>query len=457
MEEEDNKMNKSRKLEMYSKGDEEGKMKDIFGNLRNLESLKTKTHLSTPTTHLSGITLVALVVTIVVLLILAGVTITALLGDDGIIKKAQNAADSTNSAVQNELTGMNSLTDKMNSVLNGMGGGGTTPGGDGTPQIPEGLEVGSEVTYTPTTREPYHWDAEYATSYATTSSDYTTYDINLNNTGDFKIADWKWKVLSIDEATGQVELIASAPTTGTVRLQGAQGYNNAVKLLNDACNSLYGDSTKGIEGRSVDIDDIEKYMTEEALTEAHQYTNGDGAQYGNQVSSAYTSDKKYPVIYAQEKKAVITKSDGNVNNEETGLDLSDSPQEFIERSEGTSTSSAIGAITTATSIQPYQTYWRGEADFMQTAFKKYKTGSSYYSLFMPSKTSTYYWVASRCVSTTWNDCYFSVRGVDAGRMRDYDMYGSNGTTYTDSRGLFPVITLSSELIEGNASSGFSIN
>ena len=34
-----------------------------------------------------GITLVALVVTIVVLLILAGVTITALLGDDGIIKR----------------------------------------------------------------------------------------------------------------------------------------------------------------------------------------------------------------------------------------------------------------------------------------------------------------------------------------------------------------------------------
>ena len=447
-------MNKSRKLEMYSKGDEEGKMKDIFGNLRNLESLKTKTHLSTPTTHLSGITLVALVVTIVVLLILAGVTITALLGDDGIIKKAQNAADSTNSAVQNELTGMNSLTDKMNSVLNGMGGGGTTPGGDGTPQIPEGLEVGSEVTYTPTTREPYHWDAEYATSYATTSSDYTTYDINLNNTGDFKIADWKWKVLSIDEATGQVELIASAPTTGTVRLQGAQGYNNAVKLLNDACNSLYGDSTKGIEGRSVDIDDIEKYMTEEALTEAHQYTNGDGAQYGNQVSSAYTSDKKYPVIYAQEKKAVITKSDGNVNNEETGLDLSDSPQEFIERSEGST--SYIGSITTATSIQPYQTYWRGEADFMQTAFKEYKTGSSYYSLFMPSGESTTYWMASRCVYTDSGNCVFCVSFLSSGSVIG-GMYFSDGSPNNYSCALFPVITLSSELIEGNASSGFSIN
>ena len=327
-------MNKSRKLEMYSKGDEEGKMKDIFGNLRNLESLKTKTHFSPPTTHISGITLVALVVTIVVLLILAGVTITALLGDDGIIKKAQNAADLMNNAIQSEQNEMNALLNELDEIIAGNGGGGDTPGGDETPQIPEGLEVGSEVTYTPTAREPYHWDAEYATSYETTSSDYTTYDINLNNTGDFKIADWKWKVLSIDEATGQVELIASAPTTGTVRLQGAQGYNNAVKLLNDACNSLYGDSTKGIEGRSVDIEDIEEYMTETALTEAHQY--GSTAQYGNQVSSAYTSDKKYPVIYAQEKLSVI-----NETKQETGLDLSEQTR-LIERSEGTSSTSSIG-------------------------------------------------------------------------------------------------------------------
>ena len=39
----------------------------------------------------SGITLVALVVTIIVLLILAGVTIVSLLGDDGIIMHLCNA------------------------------------------------------------------------------------------------------------------------------------------------------------------------------------------------------------------------------------------------------------------------------------------------------------------------------------------------------------------------------
>lgn len=43
-----------------------------------------------------GITLVALVVTIIVLLILAGVTIALVLGQDGIFSKAQTAASETN-------------------------------------------------------------------------------------------------------------------------------------------------------------------------------------------------------------------------------------------------------------------------------------------------------------------------------------------------------------------------
>ena len=43
-----------------------------------------------------GVTLIALVVTIIVLLILAGVTITAITGDNGIIKQAQDAAEATN-------------------------------------------------------------------------------------------------------------------------------------------------------------------------------------------------------------------------------------------------------------------------------------------------------------------------------------------------------------------------
>ena len=54
------------------------------------------------TKEMKGITLVALVVTIVVLLILAGVSINTVLGDDGIIKKAKEAAEATKQASAEE-------------------------------------------------------------------------------------------------------------------------------------------------------------------------------------------------------------------------------------------------------------------------------------------------------------------------------------------------------------------
>ena len=54
------------------------------------------------TKEMKGITLVALVITIVVLLILAGVSINTVLGDDGIIKKAKETAEATKRASAEE-------------------------------------------------------------------------------------------------------------------------------------------------------------------------------------------------------------------------------------------------------------------------------------------------------------------------------------------------------------------
>ena len=65
-----------------------------------------------------GITLVALVVTIVVLLILAGVSINLVLGNNGIIAKAQEAKTKQAEASQNDLKDMNSLIGELESSLN---------------------------------------------------------------------------------------------------------------------------------------------------------------------------------------------------------------------------------------------------------------------------------------------------------------------------------------------------
>ena len=56
-----------------------------------------------------GITLVALVVTIIVLLILAGVAISLTIGQNGIFQRAQNAANTWRNAETNHITAMNDI------------------------------------------------------------------------------------------------------------------------------------------------------------------------------------------------------------------------------------------------------------------------------------------------------------------------------------------------------------
>ena len=81
-----------------------------------------------------GITLVALVVTIVVLLILAGVSINLVLGNNGIIAKAKEAQKKSAEASQNDLIGMNELAQQLEGVLNENGGGNTGGSGKTEPE-----------------------------------------------------------------------------------------------------------------------------------------------------------------------------------------------------------------------------------------------------------------------------------------------------------------------------------
>ena len=73
-----------------------------------------------------GITLVALVVTIVVLIILAGITLTLVLGQNGIVNKAKEARDKTQADQLNTEIGMNSLYDEIITAT-GEQAEGTTP------------------------------------------------------------------------------------------------------------------------------------------------------------------------------------------------------------------------------------------------------------------------------------------------------------------------------------------
>ena len=67
-----------------------------------------------------GITLIALVVTIIVLLILAGVSISMLTGENGILNQAQNAKNKTEEAERNEKLDLLKQEDLINETLNGV-------------------------------------------------------------------------------------------------------------------------------------------------------------------------------------------------------------------------------------------------------------------------------------------------------------------------------------------------
>ena len=68
-----------------------------------------------------GITLVALVVTIVIIVILASVTITATFGENGIIKQAELVRDLASNATIAEAEEMNSLMGEYSNIMNGDG------------------------------------------------------------------------------------------------------------------------------------------------------------------------------------------------------------------------------------------------------------------------------------------------------------------------------------------------
>ena len=66
-----------------------------------------------------GITLIALVVTIVVLLILAGISITALFGDNGLITRAKIADQKTQEGAQNDISAIENLDEQVDVMING--------------------------------------------------------------------------------------------------------------------------------------------------------------------------------------------------------------------------------------------------------------------------------------------------------------------------------------------------
>ena len=190
-----------------------------------------------------GITLVALVITIIILLILATISIQSLT-NTGLFEKAKEARDKTQNATENQTKILNEYEDELNKYVSG-----TTQ----TQKLADKVKVGDYVEYTP--------DELGNESLTTLKTNLNTYSGNSSGTVNpaIKRDDLNWRVLDVQN--GQVRLISELPTKSIITLYGFKGYNNAVKLLDDACQTLYYNSKLTSKVQNLKIEDITKYMT----------------------------------------------------------------------------------------------------------------------------------------------------------------------------------------------------
>ena len=342
-----------------------------------------------------GITLVALVITIIILLILATISIQSLT-NTGLFAKAQEAKEKTQNAAENQAKTLNEYEDELNKYISG-----TT--GENTEKLAYKVKVGDYVSYKP--------DTLSNEALATLKTNLNTYSGKSDSTINpaIKRDDLNWRVLDVQN--GQVRLISEVPTDSKIELKGYNGYNNAVKLLDDACSILYTNSKLANKVQNLKIEDITKYMTTQPILDKETYS---------------PENKYYPEILLKEK--------GQTVNGTTGTELNLSQQtEFINQK----------TKTQGDSWTLKKTIWIQNMNNTDS-FKDIK----YYKLFI-NNVSNYstYWMSSRYIDAYSDLAGFNVHIVGNGNINTEpnSLCNSLGSERSCAYAFRPVITLNSNV------------
>ena len=240
-----------------------------------------------------GITLIALVITIIILLILAGISISALT-NQGLFKNAKAAQNATEKAEAEQGKVLNEYEDEINKYLSNDG---KTEEklvdkvNDGT------IKIGDYVKYTPDTASTDTILQELSTYSG--SSDNTTSTLTQENLN--------WRVLDVKD--GQVRLISEEATNSKIALSSYKGYNNAVNLIDDTCKELYSNLKLASKVQNLKIEDIQNYLTYDYTQ--YENTNVDTGKYGGTKIYTDTSHRTYPNIFKKEKTVWLDEIQGN--------------------------------------------------------------------------------------------------------------------------------------------------
>ena len=340
-----------------------------------------------------GITLIALVITIIVLLILAGVSISALTGSESAMEKAKQARSESENAdeldtiklacVEAISKGTTGYIESLADLTTALGTNATDvkQNADGTFEA-TGSKTGRIYTINKNGQvtveealtenavaslakagEIQRWDKiNYDPGNLTTASIDLPEGASIEGT---KLASINlpsgatlsgtinassasdWVVIDVNRTSGEVKIMPRAVSDVRLTLSGKEGYNNAIQAL-DTVAGIYLNPTYAKSARSITIEDINK---------VEDYTP-------NGTAATYTWNHRYGMNPAT-------------------LDITD---------------------TGSDSNTPSQTY-------TSTA----TTGNYYYTANC-FKDIQDFWLASRCVGLSSGACYFYVRNVSGGRM-----------------------------------------
>ena len=396
----------------------------------------------------NGITLIALVITIIILIILASISINAVFGQNGLITKTLDAKEEMRGASVQEARDLfylekemvnESLTEgELTALVDKLVTQGLLTPDERLFIVDQGnwyVEIGSrsedkaiifKESSLPSLIKDLFDDetgpiktghyVDYnpwlgATDSYTVQGQYST----QNGGGDQihnRIENLNWRVL--DKKGDSIRLISETPIAisgGTgLTLQGENGYNNAVKLIDELC-AIYGGDKGTAQG--LKIEDIQDHMTEKNLKNIT-------VEYGDLYApSRYV----HPVIFAEENDQLGNGSTGHLG---------------LSEQYGGANNGWYTGFHSSTPFYSTYTYWNKSMSLGD--FEK----PIYYELFLNNGANySPYWLSSRCSISRSSATEYLVRQLGDGKVSATNLFTSNVMRYSKAYEVRSVITLES--------------
>ena len=371
-----------------------------------------------------GITLIALVVTIIILLILAGVTLNMAMLGDGLFSKARNTTDKYKKAQEDEAELISDIAKEMYSEY-----------------------VGAYVTgYTPTVGN-CTIQGQIVGLDNNQNNGNTIDGVNINGDQTFTTEnDLKWRIWDFDGTT--LRIISEKPTDATLTLKGANGYNNGVWAINEVCRKCYGQyeegkktMKEGISVANLRRSDIQKVSVYNYTNFSHNSGNwgevagGTGTLKFGQTKTYLNNNTKYPEIWGENDKDWIYEIGSNNDKECLIWENEGKPKGELDGIEE-------GSVITTFKQSYYSHNYKNE----KNQFKNQK----YYDMIFANEndkeiTEGYYWLAGRYVRLDDDNCDFGLQRIRTTGTQSLlfggDLFFSKDTPTLRTCSLRPIISI----------------